>query len=610
MFIIQDKQERCEYFFIREVLTINSITKLRNWFGRLTLAIKLTIAIALSMSLVLILLVSFTVGRSVAVMKKTFTQCNRAILSMTLQEIDSYYNTLVTYSLSIRNDELFMQHLTSPSSFDYEAEVYIKSLLRNIFYSRDDIDSYTVYLLSVGKGYTISSAEPNVRAFDNPLPAVIPGYAESARLSPYLHVFPSANNGLFTITRTIINVSDDKPLAVVVLDVNASHLTAFSQQNSFDMGTFCLLDSDNRLFYSSNYDVLNSEGLVHLSPYLASTVTGDSPTVTVCDAEYIMISDSSSEYLWRLVKLLPKSVIDTETIRLRNELVLIAIPAAALNLLLIFLFARLLTLPLYALSGKVSGTNVRMPKTLHRISGSAEILMLSQRFDELTAETAQLEQRLQAVQNRRDTAMLHALEAQAVPGIIHDTLASFSGLATRRGHSMLAQITENMASLLDYTSQSGEYALVEDEILFTNNYFHMLRSQASDRFDYHVSADKQSFALMIPKLCLYPLAAATLQRAHASSQDDIFIRIQLRVQGAFLTIIGSDNAPPPAPAHLEELRRQIESASENPFITAGTGLANLSARLRLLYQDQASISIDVIEEKTAITIHLPLAEAE
>lgn len=582
------------------------IKTIRQWFGRLTLAIKLTAAIALSTALILVLLVSFTVHRSITMIQDTFSTSNRAVLQMTLNDLDSYYDTLLTYSLSIRNDDNFIQYLTSPSSFGYDEEVYVKSLLRNTFYSRSDIASYTVYMLTVGKSYTITAEYPNVRVLNNPPTTVIPGYDEAVRQAPYLYVSPSKNGGLYTITRIIIDISDGRPLAAVVLEVDQSYIQSLSDQSQLETGQFCLLNSHNRLFYSSNRDVLNSEKLVHISPELARALSGQSPLVEINEVSYLMIADTSKGHGWRLVMLFPKSIIDAQIYKLRNDLIALAIIAALLKLFLIFISARLLTMPLYALSDKVSGKNGkadRMPKVLKRIGGSAEILMLSQQFDELSAKVRYLEGQNKLVLQERDSALLSGLEAQVTPGIIGHTLLAFSNLSARRGHSRLAQLTDNIINLLDYTKNTDDFERVENEVLFTDNYLHLIKTQTFDRFDYRVSCDDQAAELMIPKLCLYSLAENALQRTEKSGDlGDIFISIHVRAQGDIIYIVVSDNAPIPSPAKQEEMNRQIDS----PVIGIGTGsgLANLAARLKLMYEDEATITLNV-QDDTTITVCIP-----
>ncbi len=582
------------------------LSKLQQRLGKMTLAAKLTAVVAISMAIVFILLLTLTVGRSIVVIKNTFTQSNHAILSMTLNDLDSYSDTLLTYSLSIRNDESFMQYLASPASFDYDAETYTKSLVRNIFYSRDDINRFTVYMLPLDRAYAISKDAPNVRSFDGPTPMLIPGYEEASREAPYLHSAPLPINGCYTITRIIINVADGKPLAAVVIEVDDSYIKTLTQNNSFEAGEVLLLNSGNRLYYTSNPDMINAQSLVHLSPDLVAALSGQSPVVRVREHPYIMVADTSAKYGWRFVHLLPEAAINSETTRLRHDLLLISIPLLALCLFLVFAVARYLTLPLYALSGKVSGSKKPLPQPLCGFGGSAEIHMLSDRFDELTTRVSRLQEQSRQALQERDSALLSVLQARVTPGIIGYTLRAFSSLSARRGHNRLTQMTEGMQELLQYTANPDDYERVEDEVLFTSGYLNLIKTQSFERFDYLVSADDHCLELMIPKLSLYPLAEYALLRAQNGARDDIFISIHVRLQGGLMVISATDNAEPPAPAQLDELRRKLDAPSGG--IVSGSGLANLAARLRLMYKDEASVSVDSKDDSTTITICIPLNE--
>ncbi len=587
---------------------MNLFKKVQQRLGKMTLAVKLTASFALSVAVVFVLLVTLTVGRSISVIKNTFTQSNHQILRMTLNDLDAYSDNMLTYSLSIRNDESFMQYLSSPATFDYDAEVYTKSLIRNIFYSRDDINRYTVYMLPLNRAYAISKDSPNVRSFDAPTPALIPGYEEAAREAPYLHTAPRQIDGIYTITRIIINVADGKPLAVVLLEVDGSYIKTLTQNSMFKAGEIFLLSGNNRLYYSSDPDMINPESLVHLSPDLVMALGGESPIVEAQGTPYIMVADASERYGWRFVHLLPQATIDAETASLSRELLLISIPLLALCLFFVFMIARYLTMPLYVLSGKVSGSKVPLPPTLCGIGGSAEIHMLSDRFDELTTRVSHLEkQNTQALQER-DSALLSVLQARVTPGIISYTLGAFSALSTRRGHNRLTQMTEGMQDLLRYTANPDDYERVEDEVLFTNGYLQLVKSQAFERFDYRVSADDQCREQMIPKLCIYPLAEYALLRTQSVLRDDTFISIHVRLQGSLIVIVASDNAEPPSATALDELRRKLDAPSGG--IVSGSGLVNLAARLHLMYRDEATIAIDTKKTGTTITVCIPLDEEQ
>ncbi len=585
---------------------MNLLNKLQQGLGTMALSVKLTAIFGLSMVMVFILIVTLTVGRSIVVIRNTFTESNHAVLSMTLNDLDAYTDALLTYSLSIRNDESFMQCLASPASFDYEAEMYTKSLVRNIFYSRSDINSYTVYMLPLGKAFSISKDSPNVRSFGSQTPSLIPGFEDASREAPYLHSAPLGTDGLHTITRVIINVADGKPLAAVVMEVDNSYINALARNSSFETGEVLLLNSGNRIYYTSNPEMINAPSLVRLSPDLVAALRGESPVVQVNEGVYYMVADTSAKYEWRFVHLLPKSTIDEQIADLRQDLLLISIPLLILCLLLIFLSARYLTLPLYALSGKVSGNGKPLPEPLCCFGGSAEIHMLSERFDELTSRVTDLKEQYNQAVVERDSTQLSVLQARVTPGIIKYTLKAFSSLSTRRGHNRLTQMTDGMLNLMEYTASPNDYERVEDEVLFTSGYLQLIKTQAFEQFDYRVSADDRCLELMIPKLCLYPLAEYALLRTQNTARDDTFISIHVRLQGGLIVIVATDNAGPPTHLQLDEMRRKIEAPTGG--IVSGSGFANLAARLHLMYKDEASVTLDVKENSTTITICIPINE--
>lgn len=574
------------------------VNRIRRRLGRLPLAVKLTGAIAVATAMVLFLLLTFLFMRSTGLIRGTADATNRALLNSMLGNLDDYHESLLAYSCAFCESNSVASYIQSPALDRPQADNGIRELLQSIYRSRRDIRSYTVYFLQAGRAYR--AGQLGVEVFALPEEAQIPNYEEALRLDPQPYLAP-ITDGLYTITRIVTSPEDGRPAAMVAVEVSSAYLSSYQKNDPAQIGELCLFDAHNQLFFSSNHALLSNSDLADISPVLVKALAGESPVTQLNGRLYVLIAGHSPRYGWRLVRFIPLSHMEEKTGQLLRELALLACVMAAVKLLIIYLCSRRLTRPLYALSSRV--LNPQKTAVADPVGGSAEILMLSQRFDELAAQVAHLKQQNKQILRERDSATLTALEAQVTPGLISHTLSSFLALAQRRGHNRLMLIVNSMLKLLEYTASSDDFERVGSEVRFTSEFLSVLKNQALDRFDFSVDATPDALDLRIPKLFLYPLAENALLRARDSGASDIRIDLHIRAQGALICILASDNAPVPTPAQQEEMRRRIDAPGSG--IGTGSGFTNLLSRLKLMYGDEFSVALDISDGVTSITVCIP-----
>ncbi len=144
----------------------------------ITISAKLALVMAFSLLACLLLLLGYMARGMVNSMRLGQASKETAVVEMRLGELENYYATLKSYSISIRNDEKFMKIISMPES-TFEGGEYVKTLLRNIYYSRNDIHSFKVYLLGEDKNYTFEVGNTDVKENKNPPKNQIPGFTES-----------------------------------------------------------------------------------------------------------------------------------------------------------------------------------------------------------------------------------------------------------------------------------------------------------------------------------------------------------------------------------------------------------------------------------------------
>ncbi len=582
-----------------------------NWYHRLTLSSKLALAIALSMAVALTALTGYTCWRSIDGMKERQSASEQAIISMKLSELESYYNTLKSYSISIRNDEKFMQLINMPSR-DYNGGVYVQTLLRNIYYSRNDIRSFTLYLLNQGVSYSIAGNSADVKVSENPAISEMPGYRESLSSDDYLSVSPSDDpDSLFIITRTVIDISTKNPLAVIVLKVDDSFMRALSKSGTAMQSSLSLLDAGNRLFYSTDTKVVNATNMIHLSPYLVGSLSAAGLEAEILDTPYLMAYDTSPATGLRLVSLVPKAALYRDVFGLSVEIIWFALPLILLAGLTAFLLMRHFTRPLYKLAEAMGSTAEGKPAAPLKLSGSAEVSLLAGRYEAIAERIEALAKKSSAAEQGEKSARLTALEAMINPYFVCHVLQSVQLIAMRGGQTEIHSMVQTLCSMLDYSIQAEGLAPVSKEVEYVKEYLFLQRVQFNDHIDYRLDVDKKAKTLNVPKLSIQPLAESALMRGLENNCDNLFVGIKIALTDTVLTVTVEDDAGI-SPAQLEELKRQIGQAAISPEAgMGGTGLANLSARLSLLYGPHAAIGVSRSEDgKAVVSLRLELQEEE
>ncbi len=584
--------------------------KKRNRNARFSLSGKLTMVAAFLACLAIAAFAVFVGSRAGELFKTVVTDSTRAVIDASLKDLDTYYGTLKTYSLSLRNDDTFMAIISSKQARDYRYDSYMQTLLRNHFYARDDIDSYSLYIINSGTRYTMTKDSPNVNIRPNPPLTEIPGFEESSKSPPY-HSLKRSNEGLFTITRTIVDIQSNTPLAVVELTVDSIFFDTLSQNSIYTQGALCLFCPDSKLLYTNRPDIVNPGMLVELSPALVASLGRGNTSTTLGGTEYTVVALDSPLSGFKLAHLLPKAFVAGQSDRLSKELTLFILLALLLFVLFLHLYSRYLTYPFYRFSEDTTARDTGWRKTLRQLDNSAEIHMLTDRLGTLTQRAKTLEKQSAEIADERSAALLFGLEVQAGSMFLRRTVIVLSSPLIHGAESKLPAAANALTTLFDYVSRSGETAAVKDALLLAEAYLDLTKNHARTLLHFHVEAEENAKRMRIPRMLIFPLIDHALDRVPSPRYAAITFELRALVQGNRLVIVARDSGPPLSPGRLEELRRLTDLSAVTPSVNFGSVLTNLVTRLKLLYGDSAAVTFCTDPDGlTAVTLSLPAMEEE
>jgi two-component system sensor histidine kinase YesM len=578
------------------------LSRLRKKAEGMTLANKLILAISASTVSVLLIVSIFNYTRTINIITEHQSASSLELLELKKQNFIAYFNQLGDYSLALRNDESFVRIIGSTEIGDYTNILYIKSLLRNMYYSRKDITELKLYLVNSRYAYTISRRQPNIKTEEGRSPD-LPD-TKDLEEGNYMYVMPPANapEDTLKIWRTIINISDKKPLAYVEITVDDSFLSNLADiKETGDL--FLLLDTRGRLYYANDNIILNDKIPASLTGYTNNQKNGNF-IYEINDESYLAIYSRIDNTDFVLFNMIPTNRIDSAVVETRNISLIIAFAALIISLGLILLLIKTLLKPLGVLAEQMKIVGGGNFKVRIKVGGSAEISNLGTQFNSMISRVDELIEKNYVAELNEKMARLQALEAQINPHFLNNTLQAISAQAIMKKQRGISKMIEALASMLRYSITEGDSMLLSAEIKHVQSYLMLQKARFDERLDYNIKMDESLSDFLIPKISILTLVENSVNHGLEQSPERICINIDILLDKGYLVIKVVDDGCGMSPEKLTEIRRQLEY--ENGM-TGSIGLKNLAGRLHILYNGMAKMEIDSTPGKgTVVILYIPL----
>lgn len=235
-------------------------------------------------------------------------------------------------------------------------------------------------------------------------------------------------------------------------------------------------------------------------------------------------------------------------------------------------------------------------------SNRDEIGLLYNGFSQMTEQIATLMERNVNIATEKKKADLQMLLMQINPHFLYNSLSAISRLAEWGETETIRQMVSALTTFYRLSLNKGkDYYTIADEKKQIEAYLQIFNVRKGDAFTSTVDFDQGCSACKIPKLILQPFVENIF--AHAFSEDRPFLRISItqRRKGDMLVFTVRDNGCGIQPEKLEQLRAGISTGDSGGF-----GIANVMARLHLLFGEAGTVHIDSIRgQGTWVTIQFP-----
>jgi two-component system, LytTR family, sensor kinase len=211
----------------------------------------------------------------------------------------------------------------------------------------------------------------------------------------------------------------------------------------------------------------------------------------------------------------------------------------------------------------------------HLLLGNGLMYVLRQ-GRQLTRRMSEQEIELLNLEKLKTRAELDALQAKINPHFLYNALNSIASLV-HEDPDKAEEMTMLLSKLFRYTTgrDGGLFTTLADELEMVQTYLRVEQVRFGERLRFRVEmADPALGALPLPQFLLQPIVENAVKHGIAKLADNGLIEVMIYEKGNDLTLCIHDNGP-----------------AFSDTLNAGYGLRSIQEKLRLLYGDDARLTI-------------------
>lgn len=239
-----------------------------------------------------------------------------------------------------------------------------------------------------------------------------------------------------------------------------------------------------------------------------------------------------------------------------------------------------------------------------------EINFLIEEFNEMMKNVDELVKMVESKQILLKEAEIKALQQQINPHFMFNIMETIMGLARVGMDEAIITVSKCMSNMLRYNTRFGNITVLKEELKQVQNYVQVLKIRFEDKFEVFYDIDEECLDFQIVKFTLQPLVENALSHGLSEKKAGGMLRIRVKLEGQFISIMVFDNGAGIPSDQLAELDERLKATSEHPleYIERykSLGVLNVHLRLKLYYGKTYSMEIFSKEGKgTCISIKIP-----
>jgi two-component system sensor histidine kinase YesM len=243
------------------------------------------------------------------------------------------------------------------------------------------------------------------------------------------------------------------------------------------------------------------------------------------------------------------------------------------------------------------------------ITGSDEIVELTQRFNKMVKQIEYLIGKLKENERQKTQIYYESLIAQINPHFLYNTLNSIKWAASLSNAPNVVSLIISLGALLEAsTSRGGDIVTLEQEIEYVKHYMNLQYARYGERICIHFDIPIEANNLLIPKFIIQPIVENAI--IHAFDQFEIKgdIYIQVVLHRTFLLLLIKDNGKGISYERTMEILGSNNIEPNNSTMRMGIGISSVHKRIQIMYgTDYGLIFSTEIDVGTTFRLKLPLS---
>jgi sensor histidine kinase YesM len=203
-----------------------------------------------------------------------------------------------------------------------------------------------------------------------------------------------------------------------------------------------------------------------------------------------------------------------------------------------------------------------------------------------------------------------ALQAQVNPHFLYNTLETMSSVAAAQKCHTVSTLCQAMSNIFRYSMDMQDpLSTVGAEIVHLKNYMYVMNVRTQNGIELVIDIDQGLLGEKIPRLSLQPLVENAISHGLTNKRGPKKIEIAGTAQNGDMVLSISDNG---VGMDAETVNRRLRDEGAESFgKSRSIGLANINARIRLLFGEAYGVSVQSLPQKgSTVTLRVPRREGE
>lgn len=422
---------------------------------------------------------------------------------------------------------------------------------------------------------------------------------------------------IVSFIRRITRIPTQQMIGYVNININVNAFKALVMANSkasqFDSSMRMLLvDEQGEIIYDNN--AMNDSKFQTFDVDLLKSGQSEGEVLWM-NKRYFYSYELSSYTNWKTIVLIPKDVVLLKQKRIQDIVLGVGMLTMLLIALVSYILSHQITVPLRKLMLKMSSVELGNFNGRMDYKGKNELGKLSRMYNLMLDSITRLIHEVYESKLAEKNAQLSALHAQIKPHFLYNTLNIMKSISRLRGIEEVAEISESLANLFQYSMKNLHHPVtLEVELEHIGNYFIIQQHRFGHRMRLDINIPESLQHAQILKLTIQPLIENAVDHGLRRMKSGGCVLVEAMESGGMLIVTVSDNGEGIEASRLTALQEAIHSTNALQGLHGaadGIGLMNIHQRLQLYYGANSGLTIiSTLGGGTKVSLMMPLRLVE